>query len=114
MKKSALLIVVAFLFSLFIYPPITKSQEASRLGTMYGGKTFKSLSDPDYLSYEREIKAILLEKIELQYGVELNGDILSSDQLLEIEALLRLKRSSESVERILNRFPGAVLRTSSS
>jgi hypothetical protein len=114
MKKSVLLIVVAFLFSLVIYPPVTKSQEASRLGSMYGGKTFRNVSDPDYLSYERQIKAILLEKIELQYGVELNGDILSSDQLLEIEALLRLKRRSESVEYVLSRFPGAILRTSSS
>lgn len=114
MKKTAFLISLVFVFGLVFSTPFARSQEASKLGPRYGGKTYKSPSDPDYLSYEREIKAILLEKIEIQYGVELNGDILSSDQLLEIEALLRLKRSKESVEHILSRFPGAILSAPSS
>jgi len=114
MKKMALSIVVAFAFSLILYPPFATSQEASKLGPKYGGRIFKSPSDPEYLSYEREAKAILLQEIRDRYGVELNGDILSSDQLLEIEALLRLKRTRESVEHILNRFPGALLHTTSS
>ena len=114
MKKTVLLIALVFLFSLLLCPPPTTSQEASRLGPKYGGKTFKSPSDPGYLSYEREIKPILLRKIRDHYGVELNGDILSSEELLEIEALLRVKRSDEPVERILTRFPGALRHATSS
>ena len=114
MKKTAFLISLVCLFSLVLYPPLTRSQEASKLGPKYGGKTFQSPSDPDYLSYEREIKPILLQKIRNQYDVELNGDVLSSEQLLEIEALLRLKRSDESVEHILSRFPGVLPRATSS
>ncbi len=114
MKKTAFLISFVFLFLMVFCPPFARSQDARGLGTKYGGKTFKSPSDPDFLSYEREIKAILLDKIESQYGVELNGEALSSDQLLEIEALLRFKRSDESVEYILRRFPRSLLQTTSS
>ncbi len=114
MKKTALLTFLVFSFCLLLYPSFIGSQEASNLGPKYGGKTFTAPSDPEYLSYEREMKSILLEKIEIQYGVEVNGDILSSDQLLEIEALLRLKSNRESVEEILSRYPGAILRSSSS
>lgn len=114
MKKTALLITLVSLFYLGLYPPLTGSQEVSNLGPKYGGKIFKSPSDPDYLSYEKEAKAILLQEIRSRYGVELNGDVLSSDQLLEIVALLRVKRSDESVGHILSRFPGVLLHSPSS
>jgi len=109
MKKTAILIFLVFVFSLALYPPLTRSQEAWKLGSEYGGRVYTSPSDPEYLSFERQAKAIILEKIRNRYGVELDGDLLSSDQLLEVEALLRFKRSRESVERILSRFPGVLL-----
>jgi len=114
MKKIACLVVLLFAFSLILYPLGTIAQEASRLGPKYGGRVFKAHSDPQYRSYEQEIKSILLEQIKDEYGVVLNGGVLSPEQLLEIEALLRLKRSKESVEYILNRFPGALLPGTSS
>ncbi len=113
MKKTTLAISLVVLFSFFFSSPFVRSQEASKLGSKYGGKIFRIPSDPDYISYEREIKTILLQKIKSHYGVELRGDLLSSEQLLEIEALLRFKRSNESVEYILSRFPGVLLRATS-
>lgn len=113
MKKAAFLISVVFLFSLLLCPQLARSQEAWELGSKYGGKIYQTPSDPQYLSYEREAKTILLEKIKNRYGVALNGDLLSSDQLLEVEALLRFKRSRESVEEVLSRFPGVLLNASS-
>jgi hypothetical protein len=109
MKKTGFVIVLVFLFTLVLYPQVTRSQEAWKLGVKYGGKVYKSPSDPDYLSFEREAKAILLTEIKNRHGVELDGDLLSSDQLLEIQALLRFKRARESVDHILSLFPGAVL-----
>ena len=50
----------------------------------------------------------ILDQIEREYGVVLNGDTLSPEELLEINALLRLKRSDEPVDYILNRFPGVL------
>jgi hypothetical protein len=113
MKKAAFLISVVFLFSLLLCPQLARSQEAWELGSKYGGKTYQTPSDPQYLSYEREAKTILLEKIKNRYGVALNANLLSSDQLLEVEALLRFKRSRESVEEVLSRFPGVLLNASS-
>jgi hypothetical protein len=113
MKKTVLFLVLVGFLCLVLCPLPALSQEASRLGPKYGGRTFKSPSDPDYLSYEREIKSILLDKIRKQYGVDLNGDALSSEQLLEIDALLRLKRSDESVDQMLTRFPGALRQATS-
>jgi hypothetical protein len=110
MKKAAFISSLVFFIVLFLYPPLSTSQEASKLASKYGGRIFKSPSDPDYLSYEREIKALVLQEIRKQHGVELNAEGLSPNQLLEIEALLRLKRSSEPVENILRRFPGVLLK----
>jgi len=113
MKKTALIISLMFVLSLLLCPQLAGSQEAWKLGSKYGGKIYSSPSDPDYISFEREAKIILLERIRSQYGVELDADPLTSDQLLEIEALLKFKRSRESVEQILNRFPGVLLRAPS-
>ena len=113
MKKTACLGVLLFAFSLILYPAGTIAQEASSLGPKYGGQIFKNPSDPQYRSYEREIKSILLQQIKDDYGVVLDGGMLSPEELLEIDALLRLKRSKESVEYILKRFPG-VLHTGTS
>jgi hypothetical protein len=114
MKKTACLVALFFAFSLILYPIGTTAQEASRLGPKYGGQIFKDPSDPQYRSYEQEIKSILLEQIKDEYGVVLDGGVLSPERLLEIEALLRLKRSKESIEYILNRFPGVLLPGTSS
>ncbi|MBW2057683.1 MAG: hypothetical protein JRH07_10710 [Deltaproteobacteria bacterium] len=108
MKRTLVLIALVSLLGLIACPPRAGSQQVSRLAAEYGGKVFKSPSDPDYLSYQKQAKAILLRKIRDRYGVDLNGENLSPDQLLEIEALLRVKRSDESVEYILNRFPGVL------
>jgi hypothetical protein len=110
MKKVAFFISVMVLFSLILCPPLTRSQEAWKLGTTYGGRVYTSPSDPEYVSFEREAKAIILQKIRNRYGVEVNADPLSSDQLLEIEALLRFKRSRESVEQVLGPYSGVLLR----
>lgn len=114
MKRTVFLITLIAAFSLLLCPLGTIAQEASGLGPKYGGRVFKGPSDPQYRSYEQEIKPILLAQIKDEYGVALNGSMLSPEQLLEIEALLRLKRSDESVEYILNRFPGVLLAETSS
>ncbi len=108
MKKTACLSALIFAFTLMLCPPGTVAQEASELGPKYGGMLFAGPSDPEYRSYEQAIKPILLDQIEREYGVVLNGDTLSPEELLEINALLRLKRSDEPVDYILNRFPGAL------
>ena len=114
MKRTLLFVIILSTMFLALSPAWINAQEASRLGLRYGGKSFESAQDPGYLSYEREIKPILLEKIRNRYGVELNADLLSSEELLEIDALLRLKRADESVEHILSRFPEVLRQGSSS
>jgi hypothetical protein len=108
MKKTACLSALIFALTLMLCPPGTMAQEASGLGPKYGGMLFAGPSDPQYRSYEQAIKPILLDQIEREYGVVLNGERLSPEELLEINALLRLKRSDEPVDYILNRFPGAL------
>ena len=108
MKKTACLSAMIIALALMLCPPGAMAQEASGLGSTYGGMLFAGPSDPDYRSYEQAIKPVLLDRIEREYGVVLNGDTLSPEELLEINALLRLKRSDEPVNYILNRFPGAL------
>jgi hypothetical protein len=109
MKKTAFLVSVLTFFVLIALAPLAVSHDTWKLGPTYGGRVFQTPSDPDYVAYEREAKTILLKEIKDRYGVKLNGDLVSADQLLEIEALLKFKRSTESVEEVLEKFPGVLL-----
>ncbi len=110
MKKVVVSLSVLFFFCLALGAVPAKSQEASKLGLKYGGKFFRTPSEVGYLSYENEIRGILINEIKHRYGVELKGaESLTSGQLLEIISLLRSKRADESVKAVISpRYPGVV------
>ncbi len=110
MKRMVISLSILFFFCLALDVLPARSQEASTLGIKYGGKFFRTPSNAGYLSYENEIRVILINEIKHKYGVELRGaESLTSGQLLEIISLLKFKRADESVKAVLSpRYPGAV------
>jgi hypothetical protein len=69
------------------------------------GESYKGVEDPAYISYERVLRAYVVERIKKEFGFALNPKTYSGFDLLEIEALLKCKKANEPVEDFLKGFP---------
>jgi len=72
---------------------------------IYGGRTFKGMQDPEYISYDLALRDYLVKQIKKRYGLTLDPKTYSGFDLLEIEALLRCKKTSEPLDVFLKMFP---------
>jgi hypothetical protein len=70
----------------------------------FGGKTFMDPRDPEFVSYEKMLRDYLLTRIKNQFGVTLDPKSYSGFDLLEIEAFLRCKKSTEPLDPYLIKF----------
>jgi hypothetical protein len=71
----------------------------------HAGRSYRSVEDPAYLSYEEALRACVAERIKKEFGVVLDLKTYSGFDLLEIEALLKFKKAAEPVEDLLKGFP---------
>lgn len=71
----------------------------------YEGKLFSGPQDPEYKNYERVLQNHVARRIQKRFGVDLDPKSYSGFNLLEIEALLRMKKSDEPLELFLKLFP---------
>jgi hypothetical protein len=69
------------------------------------GESYKRVEDPAYISYDRALRAYVVERIKKEFGFALNPKTYSGFDLLEIEALLKCKKANEPVEEFLKGFP---------
>jgi hypothetical protein len=72
---------------------------------VYDGKTFKGFQDPEYLSYDLGLRKYLVKRIDQRFGIALDPQKYSGFDLLEIEALLKCKKSNEPFDMFLKMFP---------
>jgi hypothetical protein len=73
--------------------------------TTYNGKSFKGFQDPEYISYDQALREYLAKRIRQDFGIVLDPKKYSGFDLLEIEALFKCKKSTESYESFLKMFP---------
>lgn len=73
--------------------------------TAYDGKSFAGFQDPEYLSYDQALREYLVKRINQRFGIALDPKKYSGFNLLEIEALLKCKKSNEPFEMFLKMFP---------
>ena len=71
----------------------------------YEGKLYASAKTPEYLSYDMALRYYLVERVQRKFGINLDPQKYSGFDLLEIESLLRCKKSSESPDLFLRGFP---------
>ena len=71
----------------------------------HAGKSYPSVEDPAYLSYDEALRTCVAERIKKEFGVVLDLKTYSGFDLLEIEALLKFKKADERVEDFLKGFP---------
>lgn len=108
--KFSKLIFVFFIINLFclIKSPLLTFAKADTFPQqlmVYAGKSYSGGKNPEFLSYENELKKILINRINKKFGLNLNLSQYSGFDLLEIESLLRCKKSIESPEIFLKMFP---------
>jgi hypothetical protein len=98
-------IFLLVLLPILIFAPCSLATKSPREGiTNYSGQYFKGPSSPGYSSYDREMSMLVAKRIKEHYNVALDHTSFSAFDLLEIEALLKFKKSDESVESLLKPF----------
>ena len=71
----------------------------------YVGKTYGGVQDPEYISYDQALRDYMVKRIKQKFGVELDPKKYSGFDLLEIEAMLKCKKSDEPLDIFLKMFP---------
>ena len=71
----------------------------------YVGKTYGGVQDPEYVSYDQALREYMVKRIKQKFGVELDPKKYSGFDLLEIEAVLKCKKSDEPLDLFLKMFP---------
>jgi hypothetical protein len=82
-----------------------KNGQVSSEVLSHAGKSYRSVDDPAYLSYDEALRACVAERIKKEFGVVLDFTKYSGFDLLEIEALIKFKKADERVEDFLKGFP---------
>jgi hypothetical protein len=110
MASKNLLSFLSILLTL-LWPLITAPSVQGKDGHLgsevlsHAGESYKGVEDQAYISYDRALRAYVVERINKEFGVALNPKTYSGFDLLEIEALLKCKKANEPVEEFLKGFP---------
>ena len=70
----------------------------------HAGKTFTGLEDPGFKAYDQALRAYVSERIQKKYGIGVDTKKYSGFELLEIEAFLKCKKSTEALDPFLSSF----------
>jgi len=103
-KWIALIVMAAVAVGLVVSSAGAKDGTLSAKLQAIGGKTFKDPRDPEFISYEKMLRDYLLTRIKNQFGVALDPKSYSGFELLEIEAFLKCRKSTEPLDSYLSRF----------
>jgi len=105
--KWLFVFLILILFWSFIHPNQSFSKEYNLPPSLlaYVGKYFRGFKDPGYSSYDLLMREFLVKRIDQKFGLRLNPNQYSGFDLLEIESLLKCKKSNEPPEIFLKMFP---------
>ncbi len=71
----------------------------------YNGKAYTGAQDPEFISYDQTLRDYMVKRIKERFGVELDPKKYTGFDLLEIEAVLRCRKSNEPLDIFLKMFP---------
>jgi len=92
----------------FVWMPPSVQGKDGQLGSEvlnHAGESYKGVEDPAYISYDQALRTYMVERIKKEFGLALDPKTYSGFDLLEIEALLKCKKTGEPVEDFLKGFP---------
>ncbi len=103
MKLLLMVIVLSFLFLSLSSDPVLAQNLRARL-LENAGKTFSGIEDPAFQSYDQTLRDYVAKRISKRYGVAVDPKGYNGFDLLEIEAFLKCKKSSEALDPYLQKF----------
>jgi hypothetical protein len=92
-----------FLFLSLSSDPVLAENLRARL-LENAGKTFTGIEDPAYQSYDQMLRDYVAKRISKRYGVAVDPKGYNGFDLLEIEAFLKCKKSSEALDPYLQKL----------
>lgn len=107
MKLNGILLGTVIISCLLAGPFLTHASDVffdPQLST-HAGESYGGLQDPDYISYDSALREYMAKRIHQQYGITLDPKTYSGFDLLEIESLLKCKKSDEPADTFLKMFP---------
>jgi hypothetical protein len=103
---SIISILVILLWFVFMVPSsVGKDGQLNSEVLSHAGKSYRSVEDPAYISYDEALRTCVAERIKKEFGVVLDLKTYSGFDLLEIEALFKCKKADEPFEDFLKGFP---------
>jgi len=99
-------LVFAFLVFCLNLPAANADKEPLQSQVLnYVGKTYGGVQDPEYISYDQALRDYMVKRIKQKFDVELDPKKYSGFDLLEIEAVLKCRKSDEPLDIFLKMFP---------
>lgn len=106
MKLIWIILILPFVCSIAMAGSAPSSPKEMTSRTYpYEGKLFTGPQDPEYRDYDLALRNRLVKRIHKRFGIELDPKTFSGFDLLEIESLIRCKKSNEPPDRFLKMFP---------
>jgi hypothetical protein len=105
LKWIFILLFLIFLLGITPSPILAEGIARPAQVSAYDGKTYTGFQDPAYLSYDQALREYLIKRIDQEFGIVLDPTKYSGFDLLEIEALFKCKKPSESFDSFLKMFP---------
>jgi hypothetical protein len=104
--KWGLFLLLSFLAFCLNVPAAYADKEPFQSQVLnYVGKTYGGVQDPEYISYDQALRDYMVKRIKQKFGIELDPKKYSGFDLLEIEAVLRCRKSDEPLDIFLKMFP---------
>ncbi|MEW6377394.1 MAG: hypothetical protein AB1502_16585 [Thermodesulfobacteriota bacterium] len=104
--KSFFIFFIILLWFVFIpFSADAKDGTVTSRLSVCDGKTFTSVQDPEFLSYDQALRDYMVKRISNRFGIALDPKTYSGFDLLEIEGLFKCKKSNEPFDLFLKMFP---------
>lgn len=103
MKLLLALVILSFLVLSLSADPLLAQNSRGRI-LENAGKTFTGTEDPAYQAYDQALRDYVAKRISKRYGVGVNPKVYNGFELLDIEAFLKCKKSSEALDSYLQKF----------
>jgi len=105
MKTMMFTLVMVLCFSPAI--SLTQGNEKASQSELlaYAGKSYTGFQDPEFINYDGALRDYETQRIKKIFGLTLDPKAYSGFDLLEIESLLKFKKSGEAPDLFLGKFP---------
>ncbi len=104
LKRVLTLVIVLLMTAIAVPSAFSKEGGLPYEVSVFDGKWFKGTQDSEFKNYDLALRNYLVKRIQKQFGLELDPNAYSGFDLLEIEALIRCKKSNEPFALFLKMF----------